>query len=652
MSTEFPNDFKETVRAQTDIVNLISEYVTLTPKRGGREYEGICPFHDDHKPSMNVSTERQTYKCWACQEGGDCFSFLMKIDSLEFVEALDKLADRANLERPKTMGRFSPEKKNQKASLIEVVRWAENEFHQFLMDSPQAEAARRYLYEDRGFTDETILQFRMGYHPGGWDWLIGRAQNKFSPKQLFEARLARQRNEGEGYYDDFRQRVMFPIRNDKGDPVAFGGRILPGLANEGQPKYLNSADSEIFSKSELLYGFHVAKEAIRKSEVAVVVEGYTDAITLHQYGICNVVGTLGVALTEPHVKLLRRFARKKMVLVYDGDDAGRNATERSISQFLSHDVDLRILILPEGQDPAEYIEENGPESLQNLLDNAPEALEYKYQICRERNSDTLHGREKSLDEMLDLIRLSSNIKGTLKEDLILNRLSQRLSVNESVLRQKLVEKRQELGHQRIQQQRRNAARQNQIHSAHSETSVPAEVKSTLVQKMWTENELVSNPECELLQCILEEPETTFWVSQQISPEVLENQDLASLLQLCFDLYEQDQLPTVNRLMATVEDTPSKNFIGLIDELSRKLDISSRIRESSIEIEGETVSRFLHQAVRLIKRRLQERDALSEIKKQMVSLTAETSVGSTLDVTAIELLQKAANFHRQRATDNT
>ncbi|MCA9040028.1 MAG: DNA primase [Planctomycetaceae bacterium] len=652
MSTEFPNDFKETVRSQTDIVNLISEYITLTPKRGGRDYEGLCPFHDDHKPSLQISTERQTYKCWACGEGGDCFSFVMNIEGVDFVEALDNLARRANLERPKTLSfGFSRENKSQKASLIEVCRWAENEFHEFLLNSPKAEAARRYLHEDRGFTDETIVKFKIGFTPGGFDWLLTRAQNKYNLKQLFDARLLRQRESDGGYYDAFRQRVMFPIRNDKGESVAFGGRILPGYANENDAKYLNSADSEIFNKSELLYGFDVAKEAMRKSEIAIVVEGYTDAITLHQYGIQNAVGTLGTALTESHVKLLKRFVRKKMILLYDGDEAGKNATERAISQFLSHDVDLRILILPGGQDPAEFLEEKGPESLQSLLNQAPEALEYKYQICRERNGETLHGREKTLEELLDLIRLGHNLQGTIKEDMILNRLSQRLSVNESILRQKLVEKRQDLSRQRLQQERRTYARQSSIHPAHNGMAGQPDGRSSNVQKKWSKLELVSNPECELLQSILVEPEMALWVSQQISPDDLENRELASLLQLCFDLYEQDQLPSVDRLMAALEDTPSKNFVGLIDELTRELDIPSRMRESVIEIEGEPVSRFLHQAVRIIKRRRQEREALSEIK-QMVSLTAETSVGSSLDGTAIELLQKATHFHRQRATDET
>ncbi|MEZ6045457.1 MAG: DNA primase [Planctomycetaceae bacterium] len=649
MSTEFPNDFKETVRTQTDIVNLISEYVTLIPTRGGREYKGICPFHDDHNPSMNVSVERQSYKCWTCDAGGDCFSFVMNIENVDFVMALETLARRANLEMPKTFSRNSSSKSNQKAGLIDIVRWAENEFHQVLMNSPQAEAARRYLHEDRGFTEETITRFRMGFHPGGWEWLIGRAQGKFNPRQLYEARLVRERNEGDGYYDDFRQRVMFPIRTRKGEPVAFGGRILPEIAKEGEPKYLNSRESEIFAKSELLYGFDVAKEAIRKSEVAIVVEGYTDAITMQQFGIENVVGTLGVALSDSHVKQLMRFARKKMILLYDGDAAGQNAAERSISQFLAHGVDLRILNLPNGWDPADYLEEKGAESLQNLLEQAPEALEYKYQLCRQRNGISVHGREKTLDELLDLVSMTPQLVGTLKEDIILNRLSQRLSVGEPALRQMLVEKRKTRNNQRIQQQRREASRQAQVQPPHFDSLAHSDVQLTPVRKKWTKLELVRDPECELLSIIMVEPESAFWVSQQLSPADLENRDLASLLQLCFDLYEQDQLPSANRLMVAVEDTPSKNFVGLIDELSSELDIASKLRESVIEIEGETVSRFLYQAVRKIKRRHQEREALSDIE-QMVSISAETSVGSTLDVTAIELLQKATQFHRQRDTD--
>ena len=297
ISSASSDSFKELVRNRTDIVRLIDETVGLQPN--GRVFKGLCPFHDDHNPSFTVNPERQTYICWSCRESGDCFSFVMKHDSIGFAEALEFLAKRAGLEMPKAYQRGGGENKD-KPHLYDVLEWAENEFHQCLLTTAIAERARNYL-SSRGFNQTSIAKFKLGFHPESWDWLIQRAKGRFDPELLVRASLARQRDGGNGFYDQFVDRVMFPIHDERGRTVAFGGRILPDSKSKPDAKYLNSSETPIFSKSRICYALDIARPAIKKTDMALVMEGYADCVKAHQGGIQNAVATLGTALTESHV---------------------------------------------------------------------------------------------------------------------------------------------------------------------------------------------------------------------------------------------------------------------------------------------------------------------------------------------------------------
>ncbi|MGH7199459.1 MAG: CHC2 zinc finger domain-containing protein, partial [Planctomycetaceae bacterium] len=228
MSSGFPIEFKEQVRSRTNLVDLIGESVALSPRRGGTDYVGLCPFHDDHNPSFHVYPDRQSYRCWVCQAGGDCFSWVMHQDAVEFPQAVEILARRARLELPERSRRGRQAASDQRDRLYDVLSWAEQEFQAGFFKSSAGEPARRYM-ADRGFTDETLREFHIGCQPGGWQWLLDRARPKFSADDLKAARLANDRREGDGCYDFFRGRVMFPIRDGRGRTVAFGGRVLPGL---------------------------------------------------------------------------------------------------------------------------------------------------------------------------------------------------------------------------------------------------------------------------------------------------------------------------------------------------------------------------------------------------------------------------------------
>jgi len=615
------SDFKEQVRSQTDLVALVSETVSLQPRRGGSDFAGLCPFHDDHSPSFHVYPDRQTYRCWACNEGGDCFSWVMKIDGLPFRDTLELLAQRANIELPRRMPGRSEESRQNKASLYEIVAWAEGEFHRCLLEAPEASRAREYLRQ-RGFLPETVRQFRIGYHPDNWEWLLTKARGRFTPEQLYAARLVRARNEGNGYYDDFVDRLLFPIRDTRGRPVAFGGRILPDNQRPGAPKYLNSPESELFTKSSLLYGFDVARDGIRKSRTTIVVEGYTDCIIAHQYGINNVVGTLGTALTETHVTLLKRLANK-VVQCFDGDEAGQNAVNRSLTKFIAQDVDLRILTLPAGIDPADFLRQEDADAFRQRVENAPELWDHKLQAAiHEFGVESIQARQNVLVEMLDLLAVAPRLSGTPRESLILSRLSQRVALQESEVRKQLATAR------RAHAQRGGSSAQ----SIGSDDGTP------------TDNlDQFDRMEVELLEVIFAAPEAVGTIQSEIAAAELAGGPVQNLLQLCYDLAEQGVVPSFERVVSELEDADQKRFAIAIEDESRRKQIAQKMSEHDTAGGPGEPAGYLHQIIENLKWR-RRRQVHEQSKGQIAGLANSTD---TLDSQAKQLLLRSAEFHKKR-----
>ena len=288
MSTGFGDDFKEQVRANVDLVELVSSTVALIPN--GRDFKGLCPFHDDHSPSFVVNPDRQSYRCWVCDIGGDCFTWVMEIDKVSFPEAVKVLAERARLELPDTwkQRRSSGPSGSKKADLVGVVDWAINLMQQSLRTGSEGQLARKYLAE-RNISEETIQKFRLGYHPEDWSWLLDKSQGRFNGKQLVDVSLAGERDNGTRY-DNLVGRLVFPILDERGQTVSFGGRVLPGSNINSDAKYWNGTETSIFHKRRTLYAFDQARESIRRSGTAIVVEGYMDCIACHQAGVTNVCG--------------------------------------------------------------------------------------------------------------------------------------------------------------------------------------------------------------------------------------------------------------------------------------------------------------------------------------------------------------------------
>src|SRR6202142_398156 len=331
--------FADRVKQQADIVRVVGEYVRL--KKTGQNFTGLCPFHSEKTPSFNVHPVKQIYHCFGCGVGGDVFKFVMEMDKITFPDSVRAVAEKCGIAIPRAKERTPEERQQnqQRTSLVELHREAAAFFAQQLNGTPEGRAAKAYLL-DRGLDSDAMTRFGIGFAPSGGEALLRAFKQKY-PEKALEVSGLFSRDQNGRLFDRFRRRVMFPIANDSGKIVAFGGRAL----GDDLPKYLNSPETPIYTKSNILYHLDRAKEALRQRDFAVLVEGYMDAIAVARAGISNVVASCGTSLTEPQVKLLSRLT-KRIIVNYAPDTAGQAATERSLTLLLEHDFEVRVLALP------------------------------------------------------------------------------------------------------------------------------------------------------------------------------------------------------------------------------------------------------------------------------------------------------------------
>ena len=435
--------FADRVKQQADIVRVVGEYVRL--KKSGQNYTGLCPFHGEKTPSFAVHPMKQIFHCFGCGKGGDVFSFVMEMEKCQFPEAVRIVAEKCGIALPKPKERSPEERKEnqQRAVLIEMHREAQTFFVKQLETTGEGRAARAYL-EDRGLDKEVITRFGIGYAPSGGDVLLRQLKGKYAEKLLVESGLVSRDQNGARLFDRFRRRITFPIANESGKIVAFGCRAL----GDDQPKYLNSPETPIYSKSNVLYHLDRAKDALRRQDFAVLVEGYMDAIAVARAGISNVVASCGTSLAEPQIKLLGRFT-KRVIVNYDPDSAGLAAAERSISLLLEQDFEVKVLALPaigeKKADPDLFIREKGAEAYVKALKESPPYVDYLIARARQMDLTTGEGKLRALNYLMPYVQKIPN--GLLRSEWA-TRISQQLRIDEPVLRAALskaaVERRSEV----------------------------------------------------------------------------------------------------------------------------------------------------------------------------------------------------------------
>ncbi len=365
----YPESILDEVRNAINIVSLVSEYVAL--KKRGRNYVARCPFHTEKTPSFNVSEEKQIFMCFGCGLGGDIFKFVMQVEHITFPEAVQFLAERCHVVLPKYTAPEAAGGGTGTDTLRKTMAEAAGFYHRLLLDSREGHSAATYL-QDRGISTETIARFQLGYSPAGSDTLIQWMKNKeFTIQALEECGLAKRSEDGKRIYDTFRGRIMFPITDIRGRTIAFGGRAM----GDHLPKYLNSPETRLYNKSRNLYGLSFSREAIKKSDCAVLVEGYMDFIIPFQNGVENLVASLGTSLTPQQVELLGRYTRD-VIVSYDPDSAGVAATKKSLDIFLEGDFKVKVLQLPAGQDPDLFIRREGPEEYRKRIRESTSYLDF------------------------------------------------------------------------------------------------------------------------------------------------------------------------------------------------------------------------------------------------------------------------------------
>ncbi|MCL2648754.1 MAG: DNA primase, partial [Phycisphaerales bacterium] len=407
------------VRDAVDIVEVIGEHVAL--KRAGREYKGLCPFHEDHRPSMAVVPHKQIFHCFVCGTGGDVFKFVKEYHKMSAGEALRMLAQRGGVKLPELprSGRGGGANNEEGPSVREQIastnEWACDFFEKHLR-TPGGKAGLEYFHS-RGLTNETIEKFRLGMAPDGWTGLVNAAMRLQIPmEKLDQAGLVKHRQDGSAY-DVFRGRAMFPIIDatggggggaKSGRVIAFGGRVLEEKRDEQglviEAKYLNTPETKLFNKSESMYGLNLARQQIVRTRTAIVVEGYMDVIACHQAGVTNVIATLGTALTPDHARILKNYAQT-IVLVFDSDDAGFRAADRAMEVFVRTQLDIKLTNVPDGKDPCDFCMKSGGDAFQKLVDNATDALTYQWNRLQKQfhATESLSARQEAITQFMRFV---------------------------------------------------------------------------------------------------------------------------------------------------------------------------------------------------------------------------------------------------------
>ncbi|MBU2549203.1 MAG: DNA primase [Proteobacteria bacterium] len=424
MAGMIPEHKIDEVRSAADIVEVISSYVPLS--RAGRLLKGLCPFHGEKTASFTVNPERRIFHCFGCGAGGNVFRFLMMHKGITFPEAVTELAERYGIDLPRVDARGDQAHRGTKTALIEAVALAQKFFEDEL-EGPGGRPARDYLAR-RGLGRNLIEEFHLGWAPAGWDNLRLFLESRKIPTEVVErAGLVKQARDGRKYYDTFRSRVVCPISGLDGKTVAFGGRLL--VEEENQPKYLNSPETPVYHKGRILYGLDKNRPRLRERRTVLIVEGYFDLLSLAAHGVRHVAATLGTALTPDHLRLLKGYV-DQAVLLFDADEAGRNAAARALPLFMSADLDGRVLKLPEGHDPDTFVREFGPEALEEALSGAVDLLDFYLDQTLARYPDSLAGKSRAAQEVLGVI---GRVEGRTRQDLLRRALAQRIEVSEEAL---------------------------------------------------------------------------------------------------------------------------------------------------------------------------------------------------------------------------
>ncbi|MFC5361127.1 DNA primase [Bacillus sp. AFS026049] len=538
------------IREAVDIVDLIGEYVQL--KKQGRNYFGLCPFHGENSPSFSVSTEKQIFHCFGCGAGGNIFTFLMDIEGYSFVESAKVLAEKGNVPLEVEINKDS-KRSNMPAGaqqMIEAHDLLRKFYHHLLVNTKEGQDALEYLLK-RGFTEETIEKFQIGYSLDSWDFV-----SKFLLKRGFPAEYMEQagliifREKDESYFDRFRNRVMFPIMDHQGNTIAFSGRAM----GDDEPKYLNSPETPIFNKSKTLYNFHHARPHIRKKEQAVIFEGFADCISAVGAGVENAVATMGTALTDQHIQLLKRNT-DQILICYDSDSAGLNAANRAVNMLQDHEFSVKVALMPDNLDPDDYIKEFGEKSfVSEVIGASLTYMAFKmHYLRRGKNVNNEGDRIQYIEEVLKEI---SRLPNAVERDHYLRQLSSEFSLSLDALEQQ----------------------QRQVFFTERKKGTlpqPAAQKKMALQYEHKLKPAHHNAETKLIAHMLKSRDMTFKIQQLLGQTVFHVDEHQAIITYLYAFYEDGHEPDTSFFLTYLPDPNLRRIVSEIEMMSVNEEVTDK-----------------------------------------------------------------------------
>ncbi|MGI8669799.1 MAG: DNA primase [Aridibacter sp.] len=548
----YPQHFIDELQNRADIVRIVRDFVDL--KKKGSNWMGCCPFHSEKTPSFSVSQNKGLYKCFGCGKGGNSFTFLMEIEGLSFPEAIEEVAQKSGIPLPEPIDDKTYQKRKEKKEVekkladkvIELNQIALEFWEEHLQDdNSDSKAAKEYL-EKRELDEETIKTFRIGFAPDSWDSIFNLLREKgFEEKLIRESGLVSVNEEKDAVYDKFRGRIMFPILDLNGQPIAFGARIL----DKGEPKYLNSPETPAYVKGEHLYGFFQNKDEIRRQKYGILVEGYMDLIALCQFGVRNCAASLGTAFTAMQAKLLGRAARK-VVVNYDGDNAGVKAAKRAIETLLSQDFEIKVLVLPDGNDPDDYIRSEGFDAYKNQhLNNALPYLQFVLEtIVRERKLTLPKQKAAAVEDILPII---ASVRNKIEKRVTLKQALHYFQINDRVLEDHVWKE--------LETNRRYA--NTDYESDDDDKSDYEEIKKLVIKR--NTKKITVAEQC-LLELLIHDEGLRKEILPQIEETDYETLALATIFEALFYLNENDlEVTSANLIELSKEDEIAADIVPIL-----------------------------------------------------------------------------------------
>lgn len=557
MANYYPDEIIEEIIEKNDIVEVVSDYVKINRK--GKDYFGLCPFHREKTPSFSVVPAKQIFYCFGCGKGGNAINFIMNIENVEFIDALKMLADRASVQLPESTDGTERQNSGYIKKLIEINTEAARFFYSNVKDHPGS-VADSYI-KGRQIKEGTVIRFGIGYSPEGWDSLLRHLKEKgYAEKDIEAAGLILKSKKGT-YYDRFRNRIMFPIIDVRNRVIGFGGRLISG---EG-PKYMNSPETKAYNKSTSLYGINIAKNS--KAEKMIIVEGYMDCIALHQAGFNNCVASLGTALTIKQARMLKKLV-PEVIIAYDMDQAGRNAALRGLDMIAKLDCAVKVLEIPDGKDPDDFIKRNGSAAFAKLIDKALPLVEYKAKLLRGKyNINERDGRLKFLNGVAKAIAQVSN---AIEREMYINRISSDYAISKEALETEVLKSTK--GTAGVSSDKVNKLRS----SLHLEVGV--EMKSFMA----------------MAAIICARPELASLAKFMLDPEFIDNPALKNMFTDILERVESKGISDAAVIMRNLEDSQRELFTAAVAYAETSADMKKTLEEKIIQYKKAVINRKITQ----------------------------------------------------------